>query len=108
MEVFFNHSAKLVYGVRLTPAEHNAIIEFPNDKWNNLLTKQLLHTTDLYHGYDPYETIIGVCIDSIESGESTEVCVSTPTGEAVDEMLDALDSIGVDREPVWHLLCEVS
>lgn len=94
-------SAKLIYGVLLEEDEKNNLIS----KDIELLDKNydFIHRTDYYDSNG--DIVIGIKVDSVSAGETTEVDVSDPN---VDELLDFLDELGIKQEPTWHLVCCVS
>ncbi len=98
-----NYSAELVYGVRLEVEELYQISERPD--YDNIYDKWIV-AASLYDNNSDH--IVGIIMDGIDEGESTEVCLSNPTGRQFDELLDILDELGINREPIWHLICQVS
>ena len=97
------YSAKLVYGVYIDSGKISSIAERPDfddiyDRW--FIPASL---------YDTHEdVVVGIEIDSVKEAESAEVCVSVPAGKNFDKLLDILDELGIDQEPTWHLICQVS
>lgn len=92
-------SAELIYGVLMDEEEE---IRFNEHPFHDEIYDCWVYDADSYHSDS--DKIIGIKVDGIEEGESTEIDVSEPN---VDELLDVLDMLGINREPTWHLVCSV-
>lgn len=90
-------SAELIYGVLMNEDEEIRFNDHPN---HDEIYDYWVYDADLYNGDG--DKIIGIKVDSVDEGESTEVCLSDPN---VDELLDVLDMLGINKEPTWHLVC---
>lgn len=103
-----DYSAKLVYGVRLNETEvykvERAMEE--HEGYEDMIYPYFIRS----NMYDPDggTTIIGVTIGFVNPGDSTEINITIPPTNEIDTILDILDLFHIEREPTWHLLCEVS
>lgn len=94
------YSAKVVYGVLLDEEEEIRLNSHPN---RDTIYDNWICDADFYNK-DSYK-VIGIIVDGVSEGEATELCAKAPN---VDELLDVLDELGINREPTWHLVCTVS
>lgn len=101
-------SAKLVYGVELTKTEYYEVRRAmeERDGYEDMIAPYLqesnLYSTDEGIG------IIGVVMKGVSAGGSIEIGPAIPESNCIDPVLDILDVLHIEREPTWHLLCEVS
>lgn len=103
-----DYSAKLVYGVRLNETEIDTvcIAMKEHEGYEDMIYPYFIRS----NMYDPDDgtTIIGITIDFVNLGDSTEINITIPPTNEIDKMLDILDLFHIEREPIWHLICEVS
>lgn len=95
-------SGAIIYGVPLTEEEVDKCEQIP--EWDDILDNYG-HWPDMVTG--TREIIIGIQMDSVEEGEFTEICVTDPNSKDIDGLLDALDTLGIEGEPSWYLMCQV-
>lgn len=103
-----DYSAKLVYGVELTEKEYYEVrrIMDERDGYEDMITPYLQQSNPCYP--DEGINIIGIVMDSVDAGDSAEVSVNALKSHCIDPVLDILNVFYIEREPTWHLLCEVS
>ena len=96
-------SAALVYGVILDESE-KAALEEREDR--DEIFDSFAFDCNLISGGD---VIIGITIDSIECGEAIELgSIIEPRTNDMDQLLEVLDTLGIDREPTWLLAGTIS
>lgn len=103
-----DYSAKLVYGVRLSETEIDTVCAaMEGHEGYEDMIYPYFKRSNMYVP-DDGTTIIGITMDSVDPGDSIEINVTIPPINEIDTMLDILDLFHIEREPTWHLLCEVS
>lgn len=99
------HSAQLVYGVPMTEDEVAATRQLP--EWDDIYDNWGIKANLLTGDNDTL--IIGIVEDAVEEGEATELGnIHEPRTKDIEDLLEVLDILGIDREPTWHLMCSVS
>lgn len=103
-----DYSAKLVYGVKLNETEIDTVCRAmeEHEGYEDMIYPYFNRS----NMYDPDygTTIIGVTINSVNPGDSTDINATIPPTNEIDTMLDILELFHIEREPTWHLLYKVS
>lgn len=98
------HSAALIYGVILN--ENEKVILDQHEERDEIFDSFALDCNLMSSDGD---IVIGITVDSIECGEATELgSILEPRSNEVDELLDTLDKLGINREPTWVLASTIS
>lgn len=99
------YSARLVYGVLMTEDEVATASKLPD--WDDIYDEWGIETNLMTSDNDIL--VIGIIENAIAEGEVTELGnIHEPRTKDIDDLLAILDTLGIDREPTWHLMCAVS
>lgn len=97
-------AAHLVYGVYLTQEEVAAARQLPD--WDDIRDRWGIEA-DMITGDDD-TLVIGISEGSVEEGEVSELGnIYDPRSKDIDTLLEVLDTLGIERDPTWNLVCSI-